>query len=433
MYSCTRCSLECRSHKRLLLHYRFVHSLEAGFNIRCGVNGCEKTYNIVKSLLKHMKRNHSHFYNTNIWKFRESQKDTDISENLMFVEYQEDDDTIALNDENNEKQDLNTNLVNQDVDLKKKSATFLLNLREKCKLPANSLPIIVEEFSDMLCLHQSQISQKLDKALTDLNVEELVINKVMSVMKENSDIESTFLSFDTAKKLNQYAIDDMGMVEPIEYVLGHNPRGNVLSMQYIPIMKSVKKLLDHEDVLSYVLNYHKSVDGVLRDVCDGSKYNNCNCFNEGENKLQILLFYDDFTVTNPIGHAVKKYNISAFYMLLANLPPKYRSQLHVIQLVALVEADHLKEYGFRNTLQPLIQDIKELETNGIVLQRPEGRITLHGRIIAVIGDNLGVHAFGGFTESFTLSDVVDFIFFTKRSNATSCRLYRFANKNSTDV
>ena len=102
----------------------------------------------------------------------------------------------------------------------------------------------------------------------------------------------------------------------------------------------------------------------------------------------MLLFYDGFTVTNHIGHAVKKYKLGAFYMLLSNLRPKYRSQLHVIQLVALVEADHLKSFGFTQVLDPLIQDLKMLEVDGIKIEKPEGLFTFQGRRSSVLGEQL---------------------------------------------
>ncbi|CAG2253594.1 unnamed protein product [Mytilus edulis] len=213
----------------------------------------------------------------------------------------------------------------------------------------------------MICLHQSEMTQKLEKVMSSFNIEQDIKDEIKSVMKENSNVESAFISFDTPSKLNQYAIENMGMVEPTEYILNNDQDAKTASMQYIPIIKTIEKLLNHEDVLSYVMNNHKSNDGVLRDICD---------------------------VTNPIGHAVKKYKIGAFYMLLANLPPKYRSQLHVIQLVAMVEAIHLKTFGFKKVLQPLIQDLKVLENNGIIIHKPEGEISIQGSIIALSGDNL---------------------------------------------
>ena len=50
-------------------------------------------------------------------------------------------------------------------------ALYLLNVREKCKLPANVLPTIVQEFSDLLCLHLSETSRKLTKILSDSDVD----------------------------------------------------------------------------------------------------------------------------------------------------------------------------------------------------------------------------------------------------------------------
>lgn len=97
-------------------------------------------------------------------------------------------------------------------------------------------------------------------------------------------------------------------------------------------------------------------------------------------------------------------------MLLANIPPKYRSHLNTIQLVALVKAADLKQYGFSTLLAPLIHDLKILESDGVCIERHEGNMTFNGSIIAVFADNLGAHSIGGFVESFTTQRYCRFCF-----------------------
>lgn len=35
--------------------------------------------------------------------------------------------------------------------------------------------------------------------------------------------------------------------------------------QYVPIFETLQKLLSHDDVFSYIMNKHKSTDGIMRD------------------------------------------------------------------------------------------------------------------------------------------------------------------------
>ena len=49
------------------------------------------------------------------------------------------------------------------------------------------------------------------------------------------------------------------------------------------------------------------------------------------------------------------------YYTLGNIKPEHRSQLHAIQLVALVTVPLLKKYGVDAILEYFINDLKELE------------------------------------------------------------------------
>ena len=50
----------------------------------------------------------------------------------------------------------------------------------------------------------------------------------------------------------------------------------------------------------------------------------------------------------------------AFYFTLGNLPPKYRSRLTSIHLLALVKSSFISEYGMDAVMKPFIQDLKKL-------------------------------------------------------------------------
>ncbi|KAK2843712.1 hypothetical protein Q7C36_011927 [Tachysurus vachellii] len=70
-----------------------------------------------------------------------------------------------------------------------------------------------------------------------------------------------------------------------------------------------------------------------------------------------------------------------------------------IHLVALFHTEDVKKYGFDPILQPLIDDIKILESHGIDL--PFSSEKVYGTICQITGDNLGMHGIMGFAESFS--------------------------------
>lgn len=52
--------------------------------------------------------------------------------------------------------------------------------------------------------------------------------------------------------------------------------------------------------------------------------------------------------------------LGTFYLTIGNLPPKYRSQLSSIHLVALVKTSFIGSYGMVSVLKPFVTDVKKL-------------------------------------------------------------------------
>ena len=54
---------------------------------------------------------------------------------------------------------------------------------------------------------------------------------------------------------------------------------------------------------------HAGTDGYLEDFCDGQLCKNHPLFAEHPEALQIMLYYDDLEVRNPLGSNTKKHKI----------------------------------------------------------------------------------------------------------------------------
>ena len=52
--------------------------------------------------------------------------------------------------------------------------------------------------------------------------------------------------------------------------------------------------------------------------------------------------------------------IGVFYWALLNIQPAYRSTLHSIQLLAVVNSNYLKLYGVDAVMKPAVDDLQEL-------------------------------------------------------------------------
>ena len=70
-----------------------------------------------------------------------------------------------------------------------------------------------------------------------------------------------------------------------------------------------------------------------------------------------------------------------------------------IHLVSLFHTPDLKKYDFDAILEPLLNHVKQLESQGLSLPFSDEQV--HGTISQITGDNLGMHSILGFNESFS--------------------------------
>ena len=54
---------------------------------------------------------------------------------------------------------------------------------------------------------------------------------------------------------------------------------------------------------------HQRSDGLLADYCDGSVYKSHPLFSRNKQGLQIIAYYDDVEVCNPLGSKAKKHKL----------------------------------------------------------------------------------------------------------------------------
>ena len=61
--------------------------------------------------------------------------------------------------------------------------------------------------------------------------------------------------------------------------------------------------------VTQILEGHVRTDGLMADYCDGDAYKEHPLFSQDPTALQILLFYDDMEVVNPLGSYTKKHKL----------------------------------------------------------------------------------------------------------------------------
>jgi hypothetical protein len=70
-----------------------------------------------------------------------------------------------------------------------------------------------------------------------------------------------------------------------------------------------------------VENSHRSLDGKMRDLCDGSEYSvgNHPLFSVNLKAIQLILYYDDFEVANPLGAKAVIHKIGKYFNPLSTI------------------------------------------------------------------------------------------------------------------
>ena len=188
----------------------------------------------------------------------------------------------------------------------------------------------------------------------------------------------------TEHNLVKYCKEQLGMIRPIELVLrSHDDDGdestNQHSMQYVPIMETVKFILGNEDIVSHILQRerkHNHDPDVLCDYTDGEIFKNHSFYSTESNciKLQLQFYIDEFEVVNPLGSKRGKHKLSAVYFVIGNIHQKYRSKLEHIYLCLLVRHayvesptnnDRGKTYSYEEILDPLLRDLDVFQTVGL--------------------------------------------------------------------
>ena len=89
---------------------------------------------------------------------------------------------------------------------------------------------------------------------------------------------------------------------------------------YISLLQTLQTLLKQEDILSEVLNPHQRQD-ILGDYCDGKHFRTHPLFSNDPHALQIIAYYDELEVANPLGSYDKVHKLGVLSFFLGNIRP----------------------------------------------------------------------------------------------------------------
>ena len=276
------------------------------------------------------------------------------------------------------------------------AASFLLRMRERHHLSQTGIADLVIETDTMIRQFNDVKKRKL---LTIPDLTEEQISDVERIMLHNTAFED----LETIWKQGKFFKERIGLVEPRECILGQrlvpvvSKNQTVFKLKpakgyYIPLAENVKALLSTSEIHAVIPD--DSTVG-MKDIMDGQYVKTHPFFISHPDALGILLFVDDFEITNPIGTHVKKHKLTNLHYQVCNIPPQYRSKLSAIQLAAVALSEDIRTFGYSVILKNFIDDLKLFyDGHDMVVRGVKKRF--YAGLVAVTADTLAAQHLGGF-------------------------------------
>ncbi|KAK3924618.1 Phosphomethylpyrimidine synthase [Frankliniella fusca] len=168
---------------------------------------------------------------------------------------------------------------------------------------------------------------------------------------------------------------------------------------YISFLPQLEQLLNCPDVLHSVLNPAPAPKGVYRSITDGLYYKHHFLVKQHGNKvLAITVYCDDVEFADPCKTKAKVHKLRLYYWCLGNIPPKFRSTLKSINLLAIVKSSLTKKYGNGPFMEDFIQGIIKLG-GGVCFSILGKEYLFHGILLCSCGDMPAQTNLGGFKET----------------------------------
>lgn len=278
--------------------------------------------------------------------------------------------------------DNSTNTLN----LKSIVDTFISKIRQKMSITETDLSFLVSNFGETV-----------ENILNYFNISDPEVDLVKSMFSKSK----TFKAQKTIQSQNIRTVD------PEEGMLGYrtetrlkNGRNILMNIketfQYLPITKTLANIILNKHYFHLINNEKISSDQcpkIIKSFTDTETFRNHPFLKKFPKSIRISLYYDCVEMANIGGSKTGFNNIALFYFTIQNLSYPVNTELQNIFILLACYARDLKKYGFRKILEPLVEELKHLETEkGIeVSLLNETSYILRAVLLDFIGDGVAVH------------------------------------------
>ena len=290
-----------------------------------------------------------------------------------------------------------------------KSADELANVQERDDEPEPE-PDKETESEEMKELRsQAMFCLKLETRhkLTKVAIDEVLSHQLQFLHRMGADLQSPMATAITElrsdyKRLSVYK-SKFNMIDPVQVDMDTQ---RYRKAYIVPLKKNLEFILSLPEVYKACFEdpIQPRTDGVLEELADGEYIRGHPVFANSPTNLQLILYTDDFQITNPIGsHCLHK--ITGFYFTLGNLQCRLRSKWQSAFLVAVAYTCSIRESkGLAKLLEDFITTTKALASEqGLNLTVKGQQRWIRGTIAAVIADQPASSYLGGLKEGVNFS------------------------------
>ena len=178
-------------------------------------------------------------------------------------------------------------------------------------------------------------------------------------------------------------------------------RQKVRSVQtfcYVPQLQTLAQLLQNDDIQKELQASQNRDATIFSDFSSGSVWEEHPLFSDKPEALQIVAYYDELVIVNPIGSYVNTHKLGCLFFTLGNVRPMYRSNLKAIWLLAVAKLQDINKHGIDAFLKPFVDDLKTLFLDGVTVKIGLDDHTYHGALVAFLADTAAAHKVRGFKE-----------------------------------
>lgn len=443
MYTCYLCSKSFLSITKLIWHMKIYHNLGNNSFYLCKQQYCVRDFRGLKKFRQHLKKEHfqvtanqnnelnfNHAITESIvessvglpYIFNESitfseLDSTPSTNNIESYELLEE--SVIINDlvTNHTKQMLENddgglNFFPYDKILEKNVLQFITKLMSKPYLTNSLVQDIVESVIE---LFSSGIIEQLKfKVMPILHCNS---STKIEIEKMFDSLQNPFVELKTHYHRIKYLISNNLFFKPETVVVGYtkekrniNGDDKLLTVpihgHFLSMKKNLISFFELPNVLKVATEFmHDSSlhSNTLTSFLDGSTWKDMNLKFPGKIILPLFLYYDDAEMGNPLGSHSGIHKMGCIYYTVAALPPEYLSSLDNIFTAFLFHSSDRGTNKVPNKIMfsRLINELIDLQTNGISVSVNSVYTTLYFAVGLVLGDNLGLNSILGFVESFS--------------------------------